>query len=132
MGGGNPTEVPPLRPRDVRKVHEARDLVDDRLDDLPSLSDIARAVGMSTTALKRAYRTVFGIPVYEYARNERLRQAWALLAEGDLSVGEVAERVGYQSLSHFSAAFKRQFGLLPREVWPHTAKELSSGDNAAP
>ena len=120
------------RRRDVRKVHEARDLVDDRLDDLPSLSDIARAVGMSTTALKRAYRTVFGIPVYEYARNERLRQAWALLAEGDLSVGEVAERVGYQSLSHFSAAFKRQFGLLPREVWPHTAKELSSGDNAAP
>ena len=49
----------------VRKAHEARDLVDSRLEDLPSLSDLARAVGMSTTALKRAYRMVFGIPVYE-------------------------------------------------------------------
>jgi AraC-like DNA-binding protein len=87
---------------------------------------------MSTTALKRAYKMVFGIPVYEYARNERLRRARALLADGELSVGEVAVRVGYQSLSWFSLAFKRQFGILPREVWPHTVKELSPGDNAGP
>jgi AraC-like DNA-binding protein len=132
LSGRRPTEVLPLRQRDIRKVHEARDLVDGRLDDLPSLSDIARIVGMSTTALKRAYRIVFGIPVYEYARNERLQRARALLAEGELSVGEVAVRVGYQSLSWFSLAFKRRFGMLPKEVWPHTVKELASGDNSAP
>ncbi len=87
---------------------------------------------MSTTALKRAYRIVFGVPVYEYARNQRLQRARALLSEGELSVGEVAVRVGYQSLSWFSLAFKRKFGMLPREVWPHTVKELSSGDNTPP
>ncbi len=87
---------------------------------------------MSTTALKRAYRVVFGVPVYEYARNERLQRARILLAEGELSVGEVAARVGYQSLSWFSLAFKKKFGMLPSEVWPCTVKELSSGDNAAP
>jgi AraC-like DNA-binding protein len=131
FGGGKPTEVLSLRPRDIRKAHEARDLVQSRLNDLPTLSEIAREVGMSTTALKRAYRMVFGVAVYEYARNERLQRAMGLLTVGELSVSEVAARVGYQSLSWFSLAFKRQFGVLPREVWPHTVKELSSGDNAA-
>jgi AraC-like DNA-binding protein len=125
----DPPAEPPLRPRDVRKVHEARDLIDSRLDDLPSLSELARMVGMSATALKKAYRTVFGEPVYEHARNGRLALARTLLAEGELSVSEVADRVGYQSLSWFSVAFKRQFGILPSEVWPRTVKEMSSAIN---
>jgi AraC-like DNA-binding protein len=121
-----------LRPREVRKAYEARDIVDSRLDDLPSLTNLARAVGMSTTALKRVYRRTFGLPIYEYARNERLQRARALLAEGEFSVAEVAARAGFQSLSWFSLAFKRRFGVLPREVWSRAVKELSSRDNAAP
>jgi AraC-like DNA-binding protein len=120
-----------IRPREVRKMHEAHDILRSRIDDLPSLRELARAVGMSTTAFKNAYRAVFGMPVYEHARNERLALARTLLARGELSVSEVADRVGYQSLSWFGAAFKRQFGLLPSEVWPRTVKELSSTDNVA-
>jgi AraC-like DNA-binding protein len=125
-GRGEAAIARALRQRYVRKVHEARDIVHSRLDDLPTLSEMAWAVGMSTTALKKAFRTVFGIPLYAYARNERLKQAKALLAEGELSVGEVADRVGYQSLSYFSAAFKRQFGVLPSGVWRRMFNSLGS------
>jgi AraC-like DNA-binding protein len=125
---GEPAEEPHLRPREVRRVHEARDIIDSRLDDLPSLRELARAVGMSTTTLKKAYRAVFGVPVYQYARNERLSRARTLLSLGELSVSEAADRVGYQSLSHFSLAFKRQFGVLPSEIWPRTIKEMSPED----
>jgi len=118
-----------LRARDVRKVHEARDILHGSIDDLPSLAQIARAVGMSATGLKRAYRAVLGVPVYQDARNERLRRARVLLAQGDLSVSEVADRVGYRSQSYFTVAFKKQFGVLPREVWPRTVKKMSSKDN---
>jgi AraC-like DNA-binding protein len=114
-----PLKIPrtPLRPRDVSKVRDAKDLLDERLDDLPSISELARAVGMSATALKTTFRTVLGVPVYQYARNERLRRAQVLLSQGDLSVNEVAETVGYHSLSHFGEAFRKQFGILPSKVW---------------
>ena len=47
-----------------------------------------------------------------------------------IDLSEVADRVGYQSLSWFGIAFKRQFGTLPSEIWPRTVKDLSSTDNA--
>ncbi|HVO39933.1 MAG TPA: AraC family transcriptional regulator [Spirochaetia bacterium] len=121
-------DEPRLRPRDVRKVQDARDIIESRLDDLPSLRELAGLVGMSATALKRAYRAVFGVPIFHDARNARLSRAKALLALGELSVSEAADRVGYQSLSHFSLAFKRQFGMLPSEIWPRTIKGMSFDD----
>ena len=111
---------PSLRPREIRRMHEARDIVDSRLDDLPGLAELARAVGTSTTALKKAFRAVFGVPVFEYARTERLRRAHVLLSQGDFSVGEVAARVGFQSLGHFGAAYKKLFGFLPSTTTRHT------------
>jgi len=113
-----------LRPRDLRKAHEARDLMLSRLDDPPSLREVARSVGMSTTSLKNAYRAAFGVPVFEHAREERLRRARLLLSQGELSVSEVADRVGFQSLGYFSAAFRKKFGLLPKEIWRCVRKDL--------
>ena len=108
-----------LRPREIRRMHEVRDIVDSRLDDLPSLADLARTVGTSTTALKSAFRKVFGVPVFEYARTERLRRAHVLLSQGDFSVSEVAARVGFQSLGHFGEAYKKLFGFLPSSTRRH-------------
>ena len=106
-----------LRPRDRSRMYEVHDLVESRLDDLPSLRELARAAGMSATSFKNAWRAVFGMPVYEYARMRRLDLARSLLTQGDLSVSEVADRVGYQSLGWFGISFKRQFGALPSEIF---------------
>lgn len=108
-----------LRPREIRRMHEVRDIVDSRLDDLPSLADLARSVGTSTTALKSGFRKVFGVPVFEYARTERLRRAHVLLSQGYFSVSEVAARVGFQSLGHFGEAYKKLFGFLPSSTRRH-------------
>jgi len=120
-----PLQARRLFPHEIRKAHEARDLMNSRLDDLPSMSELARAVGMSTTSLKSTYRAAFGVPIFEHAREERLLRARMLLSQGELSVSEVADRVGYQSLGYFSATFKKRFGLLPREIWHHARNDLA-------
>jgi len=117
--------------RDVRKMHEARDILDGNLDSLPTLRELARRVGVSTTKLKQSYRAVFGVPVFEYARKERLLRAHSLLLEGALSVSEVAQYVGYHSLSHFSLAFKRQFDVLPSGLRHALGPDEKHGERAA-
>ena len=44
-----------------------------------------------------------------------MEKAELLLREGKLSIGEVANLMGYSNLSYFSAAFKRQFGITPSQ-----------------
>jgi AraC-like DNA-binding protein len=53
--------------------------------------------------------------VVGYLIQRRLEAAERLLRQGDLKVTEVANLVGYEHLGQFSAAFKRQFGITPRQ-----------------
>ena len=55
-----------------------------------------------------------GIAVQEYLRRYRFARAMELLQTG-LSVGDVAARVGFGSLCHFSREFKREMGITPSQ-----------------
>jgi AraC-like DNA-binding protein len=57
--------------------------------------------------------SLVGEPPLTYLTRWRMWQASRLLAEGNLSVGETALRVGYESEAAFSKAFKRHFGQSP-------------------
>ena len=53
--------------------------------------------------------------MFEYFRNYRMETARELLAAGDMNVTEIAMRIGYQSLGHFSQAFFRRYGMTPKK-----------------
>jgi AraC-like DNA-binding protein len=80
----------------------------------PHLTELARRVGLNTTKLKMGFRGLFGRSVFEHVRNLRLEYARSLLAQGDLDVTRTCYEVGYNSLSHFSKAFRQAFGASPR------------------
>lgn len=86
------------------------------LDNPPTIPDLANHVGMSESSLKRAFRKAFGMSVYAYFQSYRLNQAKKLLSYGQMNVTEVAFSVGYSNHSHFSRAFKRQFGISPKSL----------------
>ena len=65
--------------------------------------------------MKNYFRGVFGQNISAYLREVRMRKAAELLADGRLSVSEVAEQVGYINQSKFAAVFKKQFGISPLE-----------------
>ena len=103
-----------LKHSDVDRIHHARDLIVQRLDDPPSLLDLARAVGLNDCTLKRGFRQVFGTTVFGYLRQQRLIKARQLLQDTEMSVAEVTCEVGYTHAGHFAAAFKREFGVSPK------------------
>ena len=102
-----------LRPDDIERIHEARDILIHNLENPPSLLDLARQVGLNDTKLKRGFRRIFGTTVFGYLQLKRLERARILLEERNMNVSEVADTVGYSSLSHFAKVFKQHFGAKP-------------------
>ncbi len=99
-------------------VLRAMQFVDSRLAD-PALSavSIAGALGVSTGYLQHAFQAA-GMTVGGHIRRRRLERCRDDLADplrAGEHVGEIAMRWGFADMPHFSRAFKRAFGLAPRE-----------------
>jgi AraC-like DNA-binding protein len=109
------------RPHALRLVllTQARRYIDAHLSD-PDLSppNVARAHAVSVRTLHEAFEAA-GESVSELIRRQRLRRAYVDLSQSaDDQVFTVAQRWGFQSASHFSRAFRREFGVSPRDVRP--------------
>jgi AraC-like DNA-binding protein len=104
-----------LQPNDIERLHHAKEILIQNLDHPPSLLELARQVGLNDYKLKQGFRQVFGTTVFGYLQTHRMKHAKQLLAERELSVAGVAQLIGYTSQSRFCDAFKRQFGISPRE-----------------
>lgn len=84
-----------------------------RIDHAWTVGELAQAAALSrSTFFDRFARTV-GVPPMEYLLGWRMQVAKDLLRRDGLSVGEVAQRVGYGSTSAFSVAFSRHVGEPP-------------------
>ncbi|WP_266362584.1 helix-turn-helix transcriptional regulator [Tellurirhabdus rosea] len=101
---------------DYEKLIEARRLLKTRYTAPPTLTELSRLVGLNEFKLKRGFKRLFQNTVYGWVLDYRLQQAHELLRSGGHSVSEVAYRVGYQHPAHFTTAFRKKFGLAPREV----------------
>jgi AraC-like DNA-binding protein len=75
---------------------------------------IAREVDVSRSSLGRAFRCAGQSPM-QYLRSLRLSHAAQMLAEERLQIKEIARRCGFTNASHFSKAFRKKFGMTPRE-----------------
>ncbi|NJO82726.1 MAG: helix-turn-helix transcriptional regulator [Blastochloris sp.] len=104
----------PLRRDDAERIRHARDLLLADVANPPSLLALARHVGINDHKLKRGFRELFGTTVFGYLRAQRMEVAQHLLQQRHLSVGEVAQSVGYINASKFAAAYRRHFGRSPK------------------
>lgn len=78
-----------------------------------TLSGLAREFEVSPFSLFRAFRALTGWTMHSYATEMRLRLAWSLLHEMDDSITDIALDTGFSSHSHFTASFRRRFGMPP-------------------
>jgi AraC-like DNA-binding protein len=77
------------------------------------VEDVARAVGYSSSRLSHLFSAYIGQSVADHVRSLRMARARDLLESTDLTVSEVARRVGYGDPAHFSRAFKRSERVSP-------------------
>lgn len=77
------------------------------------ICDIARSIGISRSHLYRIFVKHLGMPPNEYLAKFRINEACALLRGSGLSIGEIANSVGFDDQLYFSRVFKKQKGVAP-------------------
>jgi AraC-like DNA-binding protein len=92
---------------------DAKAIVEQEYASELSLDDIARRVASSRRQLQRAYSEVGDTTFRDHLTRVRMSRAAELLATRELTVREVAHRVGYRQPAQFAKAFRRQHGLSP-------------------
>ncbi|MFC4254758.1 helix-turn-helix domain-containing protein [Altererythrobacter xixiisoli] len=92
----------------------ARDVLDHRLADPPTLAELAREVGINPRSLTEVFRRCFGTSVAAYVTERRLDLALTLLEQG-MTPGAAAHQIGFTA-SHLSNAFHRRFGFRPSDL----------------
>lgn len=103
---------------------QASSYVLERMDKRITIKEIADQMHVSQTQLKNSFRNYYGNSVYKYIRSRKMEQAAALLAEGQLSVMEIAGMFGYENCSKFAAAFRGEYGMSPSDYRRQHRQEI--------
>lgn len=110
-----PAKTSMIHSGDRARLMRARDRLLADLSAAPSLAQLARDVGISVPTLTRGFQKHFGTSPYALFQQERMHLARHRLSAGE-PVSNVASDLGYTNASHFSAAFRKAFGLLPKSI----------------
>jgi len=98
------------------KVMEATRVIAAHIDQPLTIRELARKVAMNECYLKKGFKALVGKTIHEYQQGLRITKAKELLQQEGQSVSDVANILGYSSISHFSTAFKKATGLKPCEL----------------
>lgn len=106
----------PYRPEDEEPLpHRIRDYLDRHYAEDIRLQDLADTLNISAYYLAHVFKDCFGYSPMQYILRRRIGEAQTLLISTDLSVTEIASRVGYDNPSHFIQLFTKNVGLPPRK-----------------
>ena len=97
-----------------RRIRRAVELMHAHLNRELPLEEIASVAHLSPFHFARLFKKLTGASPHAYLATLRNARAQTLLADTDLSISEVSERVGYSSPSHFTKAFRQATGMTPR------------------
>lgn len=94
-------------------LDRVRRLIDEKLADKLTLSELADAVDYDVFQFTRAFSIAVGQTPYQYLLGSRMARARDLLAQTSIGLGAVAKRCGFSSQSHFTSAFSKHVGVPP-------------------
>ena len=89
------------------------EFIEDRIADPIRLTDLARTVDMSPFHFARVFKTEIGETPSRYLNKRRIHRARDLIRQTDLSLAEIAFRVGFSSQAHMTSRMKTELGVTP-------------------
>ncbi len=113
--GQLPTTREPVGYAAPKLLREAIVLMERTLEHPLSIGDIVAEVGLSQRQLERLFKTHTGVTPLRYYVDVRLDRARGLVTQTDLPIVEVAAACGFGGAAQFTRAYKRRFGLVPRQ-----------------
>ncbi len=96
----------------IRRVH---DQLTQNLQQRVTIEELSHQFLMNPSTLKAVFKDVYGNSIAAHIRDHRMERAAELLRGTELGMAQIAQQIGYESASKFSAEFRKHFGLLPSE-----------------
>lgn len=104
-----------LRPVETRRLARLEELLHTSRGETPSMAEIACLLGTNPVSLQALTRRAWGCTVFERLRAIRMQRAHAMLEQG-ADVARAADVAGFSSAANFATAYKRRFGVTPRQT----------------
>ncbi len=115
---------------DIKNIQHAEAYISANLDKpFVGVDTISKMACMSRTKFINLFQKVYSMSSFDYYQKKRLNLAFDAIKRKhhNLSIADVAENIGYSSVSHFTTAFKKEFGILPKEfVYQLKEEEMRS------
>ena len=78
-----------------------------------TIAEMADLAGFSESHFMKFFKNTMGVPFTSYLNSYRLTMAGRLLLQSDDTILSIATEVGFDNLSYFNRAFKKQYGMTP-------------------
>ena len=112
---GHEAQFPSTRHAENQIVDQALQIISRNIAGKIVLKELADAVHVSIPYLYELFDSHLGMPPGKYITKIRIEECKLLLREGDASIGDIAKRMGFSSIQHFSRQFRSCCGLSPTE-----------------
>lgn len=104
-----------ISPQDIQQIQNTVSYINDHYStDIP-LENLTQIACMGATKFRVTFKKIYGCTVVDYIQQRRLSHAECLLAESNLTIGQIANSVGYSTSSRLSAIFRKSAGVTPVE-----------------
>jgi two-component system, response regulator YesN len=110
-----PLELEPIKGSGEKAIDVALQYIKEHYCEDLSLEKMASVVFLNPAYFSQLFKQKTGQGYKDYVTSMRLDQAQLLLMNPKLKLAEIAERVGYQDMKHFTQVFRRRFHVTPTE-----------------
>jgi len=104
----------PIAPDVYRKIIMAKLYMDENFHESIDLDRISREACLSRYHFHRLFTRIYQRTPHQYLTRKRMEQARQWLADKDLTVSEICNNVGFESIGSFSVLFKKEIGYAPQ------------------
>ena len=107
-----------FRKADIDKLNDVKTLLLANIENPYSVEELSKIAGINRTKLQDGFKELFGTTIFGFITDVRLEEARQRIQDRSqpVSIAEIASLAGYKNPQHFTVAFKRKFGVLPKEL----------------
>lgn len=118
--------------RNAALIDQIKEHIMNNLDRYISVDELAGQLYLSPNYLGQVFRQNMGMTVKNYHNQMRMEKALHTLLSGELTIGEVADKLGFESVAYFSRRFKMFYGISPSSLYRGGKQEpgLDSDEDA--
>lgn len=109
----------------VEKIKNVHDFLVENIDKRITIDELAKQFYMNPTTLKNVFKSVYGVSIATHINHHRMERAAELLVKTNENISVIAEKVGYESQSKFTQAFKTEFTLSPMEYRNKNKRDIA-------